>query len=413
MNFVRHSYGDECELLLKDLTGIIKEITVEEKEELIRSGVNYSEFISKEDVPSESMKKIFFSMLKWSKRKIATYVVKISEAIYNEKGKDLVLVSLARAGTPYGILIKRYLKLKYNVDIKHYSISIIRGKGIDYNALKYILKNNQSGNIQFVDGWTGKGSIIGELNNTIDKFNKEFNKKFNKNIDSSLAVVADPAKLCKFYGTREDIVIPNCCLNSTVSGLISRTVHNRKFIGEMDFHGAKTLDYLRSEDLSMYFIEEISNEFCSELVYNYDDTEGVLREGFEGEEEIAGNKAYGNDDEYSIDSIGIESKVTKYRSKYLNSCESLMEPIDKEYARTIAEEIRKIFNVKNINNIKLSIGESARVLLRRKARLVLVRDLEDKNIAHIIELAKEKDVEVVKYNTGSYRCMAIIEEEIK
>ncbi|WP_346870717.1 cysteine protease StiP domain-containing protein, partial [Clostridium sp. UBA5119] len=74
MNFVRHSYGDECELLLKDLTGIIKEITVEEKEELIRSGVNYSEFISKEDVPSESMKKIFFSMLKWSKRKIATYV---------------------------------------------------------------------------------------------------------------------------------------------------------------------------------------------------------------------------------------------------------------------------------------------------------------------------------------------------
>jgi hypothetical protein len=409
MNFVRHSYGDECEILLKDLTGIIEEITVEEKEELIRSGVNYSEFISKEDVPSESMKKIFFSMLKWSKRKIATYVVKISEAIYNEKGKDLVLVSLARAGTPYGILIKRYLKLKYNVDIKHYSISIIRGKGIDYNALKYILKNNQRGNIQFVDGWTGKGSIIGELNSNIDKFNKEF----NKNVDSSLAVVADPAKLCKFYGTREDIVIPSCCLNSTVSGLISRTVHNREFIGEMDFHGAKTLDYLRSEDLSMYFIDEISNEFCSELVDNYDDIEGVLREDFEGEEEIAGNKVYGNDDEYAIDNIGIESKVTKSRSKYLNGCESLMEPIEKEYARTIAEEIRQTFNVKSINNIKLSIGESARVLLRRKARLVLVRDLEDKNIAHIIELAKEKGVKVVKYNTGSYRCMAIIEEEIK
>jgi len=163
----------------------------------------------------------------------------------------------------------------------------------------------------------------------------------------------------------------------------------------------------------MYFIEEISNEFCSELVYNYDDTEGVLREDFEGEEEITGNKAYGNDDEYEIDSIGIEPKVTKSRIKCLNSCKSLMEPIDREYARTIAEEIRKIFNVKSINNIKLSIGESARVLLRRKARLVLVRDLEDKNIAHIIELAKEKDVEVVKYNTGSYRCMAIIEEEIK
>ena len=168
MKVVEHSYGKECEILLKDLTGVIKEITIEEKEELIRSGISYSEMISKEGIPSDEIKSIFFNMLKDSKRELAAYIGKISEEIYIAKGDNLVLVSLARAGTPYGILIKRYLKLRYNIDIKSYSVSIIRGKGIDFNALKYILKNNQRCNIQFVDGWTGKGSIIGELKKTID-----------------------------------------------------------------------------------------------------------------------------------------------------------------------------------------------------------------------------------------------------
>jgi hypothetical protein len=370
MKVVEHSYGKECEILLKDLTGIIKEITIEEKEELIRSGISYSEMISKEGIPSDEIKSIFFNMLKDSKRELAAYIGKISEEIYIAKGDNLVLVSLARAGTPYGILIKRYLKLRYNIDIKSYSVSIIRGKGIDFNALKYILKNNQHCNIQFVDGWTGKGSIIGELKKTIDEFNKEF----NESVDDSLAVVADPAKLCKIYGTRDDIVVPNCCLNSTVSGLISRTVNNPDFIGEEDFHGAKYLDYLKEEDLSMYFIDEISNEF-----------QGVIKEN-----------------QYNP----VEAEVAATN-------ETLTEVAIEGYAAASAEEIRQAFKVKSINSVKLSIGESARVLLRRKGRVVLVRDLEDKNVSHIIQLAKEKNVEILKYDTGSYRCMAIIEEEAK
>ena len=47
------------------------------------------------------------------------------------KGDSLVIVSLARAGTPIGVLIKRYLEKKYCVQLTHYSISIIRGRGID------------------------------------------------------------------------------------------------------------------------------------------------------------------------------------------------------------------------------------------------------------------------------------------
>lgn len=356
INLVKHSYNDDCIFLLKDLTNEIKEITIKEKEEFIREGVNYSEMISKENKPSEDVKNIFLNMLKRDKKLIAYYVVKISEIIYREKGNDLVIVSLARAGTPYGILIKKYLKFKYSVDIQHYSISIIRGKGIDVNALKYILDKHKEGKIQFVDGWTGKGSITNELAKSVSKFNYEN----NTNIDKSLAVISDPAKLCRICGTREDFGIATCCLNSTVSGLISRTIHNEKYIGKSDFHGAKTLYYLKENDYSQYFIDEIVKSFKEIQVYEND-----LK----------------------------------------------LEVEDKEYSIDMTNKIRKLYDVNNINNIKLSVGESARVLLRREPKIVLVKDKNDKNIEHIIKLAEEKGVEVIEYKFSDYNCISIIKEK--
>ena len=356
INLVRHSYKGDCIFLLKDLTDKIKEITIEEKEELIRSGVSYSEMISKESIPSKDIKNIFLNILNRDKKLIAYYVAKISEIIYRQKGNKLVIVSLARAGTPYGILIRKYLKLKYKVDIPHYSISIIRDKGIDSNALKYILSEHREANIQFVDGWTGKGSITKELNKSID----DFNNKNKTNIDSSLAVISDPAKLCKVCGTREDFGIATCCLNSTVSGLISRTIHNEKYIGKNDFHGAKTLYYLKDQDYSQYFIDEINNEF---------------------------NK------------INIDYKNL------------VLEIEDKEYSMKIVNKIRELYDVNNINNLILSVGELARVLLRRDPRVVLVKNKSDKNVEHIIKLAEEKGVKIIEYKDSDYNCISIINEK--
>lgn len=355
MNLVKHSYKDDCIFLLKDLTNDIKEITIKEKEELIRAGVSYSEMISKESKPSEDIKKIFFNMLERDKTLIAYYVAKISEIIYRQKGSDLVVVSLARAGTPYGILIKKYLKFKFNVNIPHYSVSIIRGKGIDYNALKYILKEHNTAEVQFVDGWTGKGSITKEL----DKSIKMFNEENNTNIDNSLAVISDPAKLCSVCGTRDDFGIATCCLNSTVSGLVSRTIHNEKYIGENDFHGAKTLYYLKEEDYSQGFINVVYEEFKN-IVINKED-------------------------------LSLEEK-------------------EKDYSTKITSKIRELYDINSINNIKLSVGESARVLLRRDPKVILVKDKSDKNVEHIIKLAQEKGVEVIEYKCSDYNCISIINE---
>lgn len=352
MNLVKHSYREEdCIFLLKDISDKVVEVTIEEKESLINQGVSYSEMLSKENHVDEKIKNLFEELVNDSARDIAKYVGSVAEKIYNLKGKDTVIVSLARAGSPFGILIKRYIKFRYKIDVPHYSVSIIRGKGIDFNALNYIVANNPNGKIQFVDGWTGKGSITKELHKTI----KIFNDKYGMNIDSNLAVIADPAKLSKISGTQKDINLPNCCLNSTVSGLISRTVHNKDIIGETDFHGAKYLDYLEEEDYSQFFIDSIEWQFTLE------------------DKDIS------------------ESKIVM------------------EYAPGVIEEIRSKYDVTDIHKIKLSIGEASRALLRRKTKLVLVKNFENKDVAHIIHMAKEKNIEVKEFKNSDYECVAIIE----
>ena len=47
--------------------------------------------------------------------------------------------------------------------------------------------------------------------------------------------------------------------------------------------------------------------------------------------------------------------------------------------------------------------------LRRKTKLVLVKDFENKDVAHIIHMAKEKAIEVKEFKNSDYECVAIIE----
>ena len=78
--------------------------------------------------------------------------------------------------------------------------------------MNYILAEHDSTNIQFVDGWVGKGAIFQQLKEALNDYPE---------VNSSIAVLADPAMLTSLAGTHEDILIPSSCLNSTVSGLIN------------------------------------------------------------------------------------------------------------------------------------------------------------------------------------------------
>lgn len=352
------SYSPEDVIfLLKDISGLIAEQGNEEREKAIQAGTHYSEMLPIEYRPTEDYIKLFYDSLSKFARKIAIAVGTVSEVILKRKGKNIVLVSLARAGTPAGILIKRYIKHRYDIDLPHYSISIIRGKGIDENAIRYILASHPENAIQFVDGWTGKGAITNELN----KACSDYKKGHNIELDSELAVIADPGHCTSIFGTREDFLIPSACLNATVSGLVSRTVHRKGIINENDFHGVKFYRELMDEDVSNLFVDTVSKEY--QFVQ----------------------------DEVKKSVIDISSKSVEVSWLGMKD----------------VEKIRKEFDISSVHFIKPGIGETTRVLLRRIPWKILIRK-DAKNIQHILQLANERHVPVETYNLSAYQCCGII-----
>ena len=350
---------DDAIFLLKDISDVIQEQGNEEREDIMQNGGHYSEMLPIEYIPTEEYMNIFYKTLEDTKEKMAKATRILSELIYREKGENVVLVSLARAGIPIGVLVKRYIKFKYNIEVSHYAISIIRGKGIDENALKYILNHHREEDIQFIDGWTGKGTINGVLTKSLENFYHKYNIK----ISERLAVLADPAHCVELYGTREDFLIPSACLNSTVSGLVSRTVLRDDLIGESDFHGGKFYKEWISKDLSNSFVDTISESFSDILVE---------------ENEI----------------INLDRKVYNKGIKEVN-------------------EIKEKYNISSVNLIKPSVGETTRVLLRRVPWKILVNDLDNPNLKHILLLAKDKKVPIEVYKDMSYSCCGLIKSKRK
>ncbi|MGK0467837.1 cysteine protease StiP family protein [Clostridium sp.] len=368
------SYSKEDVIfLLKDISNLIVEQDNEFRETAIQSGTHYSEMLPIEYTPSKEYMDIFYSTLQGSKIKLATLVAILTDKIIAARDENIVLVSLARAGTPIGILIKRYMQFKYNVSPAHYGISIIRDKGIDKNALMHIFKNHHSSDIQFIDGWTGKGVI----QHTLTKACKELYEDFNITLNSNLAVLSDPAYCTLIYGTREDFLIPSACLNSTVSGLVSRTVLNDKYIGKDDFHGAKFYSELAPVDVSNFYIDEICDCFK-------DIDEKYL-------------SSLVNTENASEVATDIDFTSTSLNCKGLKDIQSIKEK----------------FNINNINLIKPGIGETTRVLLRRIPWKILIDSFNNPNLKHILKLAEEKSIPVEIYTDMCYSCCGIIKSKEK
>lgn len=350
---MRSSYKDEdVTLLLKDITGLIKPQPTEERERLIQAGKHYSEMLPVEYVPTQRYMEVYKEALEKYARPTALAVGRLSDKIIQVRGKDVVLVSLARAGTPIGILVKHFIRQRYQLNVPHYSISIIKGRGIDNNAMKYLLGQYQPHQILFVDGWIGKGAILEELRKDMEAY---------KGVSPDIAVVADPANVTDLCGTHEDILIPSSCLNCTVSGLVSRTFLRDDIIGPDDFHGAVYYGELADSDLSYEFINAI--ERCFEM----------------------GNR---------------DGQATAL------SGEKIVDGCGADEVRALA----KVFNVSDINLIKPGIGETTRVLLRRVPWKVLIDDRYKDNaeLGHIIRLAEEKNVPVESYPLRHYKCCGII-----
>lgn len=350
--------GDDVILLLKDVTGQVAERDAALREREIQAGRHYSEDLPIEKPPSEAYMRVFDRLLDAKSRQVALYTGILTRLVAARFQRP-VLLSLVRAGVPCGILMRRYARRELGLDMPHYGISIIRGKGLDANALCHVLERHPGCTPVFVDGWTGKGMITRQLEESCAAFNRER----HAGVLPHLAVLADPAHSCDCFATREDFINPSCCLNSTVCGLISRTVHNRDLTGPGDFHGVRIYREFAGIDQTARYLDLVSGFFPA------------IRE-----EALAGACA---PEDAAPDWLGMRA----------------------------VHEIGAAFGVDDINRIKPSIGETTRVLLRRVPGRILLREPDHPDVEHITLLAREKNVPVTVYTDMPYLCCGLIADK--
>ncbi|WP_336086342.1 phosphoribosyltransferase [Nocardia sp. SSK8] len=350
--------------LLKDLSDVDLEADVAERERRIQAGLaHYAESLPVEFQPDAEYRELFDRVLAESAERLALAVATLAELVVAERGEDIVLVSLARAGTPVGVLMRRWLASgigRRALTVPHYAVSIVRARGIDAAALDYLAHHHDPSSIVFVDGWTGKGAITRELTEALDAYHAAGGARFN----DELAVLADPGNCVRTYGTRDDFLIASACLNSTVSGLVSRTVLNDTLIGPGEFHGAKFYRELAHADVSNRLIDSVTAAF------------DTIRE------QVPGAVAAIRESDRTPDWSGWAS----------------------------VERVRAEYGISTVNFVKPGVGETTRVLLRRVPWRVLVRDADAPEHAHIRLLAAARNVPVEVVPDLAYSCMGLIKE---
>ncbi|EXJ14753.1 cysteine protease StiP family protein [Imhoffiella purpurea] len=331
---------EDVQFLLKTID--VDPIEVAEKERLIQSGQrHYSEMLSRESLPSARYLEVFHRALAMGLEPMARGVLDLAAILAARRPDEISLVSLARAGTPVGVALKHVLSEHFGRASEHYSISIIRDRGIDRNALRYILERagRDPAGVLFVDGWTGKGVIARELRRALADFERDHGVR----LDPALYALTDLAGV-GVAPSDADYLIPSSILNATMSGLVSRSILNER-IGPDDFHGCVYYREFADADLSIWFIEQLLAE-----------ARRLIAEG------------------YAPDDRPVDPAKARARST------------------AMLEAVRAAFGIRDENFIKPGIGEATRVLLRRVPERILIRDPEAPEVAHLLELAREKDV---------------------
>ncbi len=351
--------ADDVEFLLKPM--VIQDTPIHEKEALIQSGKkHYSQLLTHESLPPEHYLPLFYQALALNQKRMAEHLLILAKSILANRPDGIVLVSLARAGTPVGVLLKHVLKRYFNIEASHYSISIIRDVGIDQNALRHILQNHQPNSLVFVDGWTGKGVIARQLAASL----QAFAISEGISIPADLYVLTDLSGSAAVAASSEDYLIPSCILNATVSGLVSRSIYDPDTTAATDFHGCVYYREFEQHDLSRYFIDTIL--FCVEQIW---------RGGFATFEVC------------SQDRLQLQ-----------------------EISQALLQWITEHYEIAQHNYIKPGIGEATRVLLRREARVLLLQDIDCEATLHLRWLAKARAIPIDIFPELPYRAVALIKE---
>ncbi|MBA4162004.1 MAG: hypothetical protein C0515_08000 [Novosphingobium sp.] len=330
-------------------------MSVAEKEALLRSGKrHYSEVLSAEAPPSAAYLAAYQAALEYNGARLAGDIKSLAAVLAERpaSGAGLALVSFARAGTPIGVLLLRELA-RLGKAAQHFSVSIVRDRGIDPAALDHVLARHAPGDVVFIDGWTGKGTISRELRGSVDLP--------RLGVEPYLVVVADPGGQAELAATGEDYLIPSGILNGIVSGLVSRSA----IVPELapgQFHACRMLHELAPHDLSRAFVDQIDalvRELPRCLPAMWSDAARALRHA---------------------------------------ACQRLV-------ARMMADHA-----ITDVNRIKPGLAEATRAVLRRQPRALLIAEGgADGALDHLLLLCGERQVPVTRVgDLEGYRAVALL-----
>ncbi|MDR1309898.1 MAG: cysteine protease StiP family protein [Deltaproteobacteria bacterium] len=364
--------GEDVTFLLKVID--LEPLDLETRERLIQSGrSHYSEMIGREEPPDGQYLGVFREALGRNARRLAGDLLSLAQAVKDRpaagpppggdgQGGDLALVSIARSGTPVGVVLARILRELLDTPVTHYSISVIRDKGADPRALDHVLSLHAPGRVVFVDGWTGKGVIARELARSVEAYNLAR----GTGLDPGLAVITDLCGQARWAAGTDDYLIPSCLLNGVVSGLISRTIHGPGLTGPSDFHGCLFYRDLAPHDLSLWLADRLMAEARALHVAGG----GLPRRA------------------------GPASPPDLARAR--------------EASQAFMAWAEGRFGLADPNHLKPGLGEATRVLLRRSPELLMVRDPGDPDVRHALILARRRRTAVEVRPDLPYRAAALI-----
>jgi len=348
---------EDTVFLLKPMQ--LETVDVAAKERLIQSGQrHYSEMLTPERAPGPRYLELFEALTERYAARLAAEILALARHLATTRPRQITVVSLARAGTPIGALLARALRGLGRSEVRHYSISIIRDRGVDENALAFILRREQRDpdGLAFVDGWTAKGVITEELQRALQRWNASQPER----LDEALHVVSDIGGTADIAATYDDYAIPSGILNATVSGLTSRSILNAA-IGPQDFHGCVFYQEFAPQDRSVWFLDRVAEHFTT------------------------------------VEAESVRSDRDEQQERRRAMKEFLL-------------RLHRRYRISDRNFVKPGVAEATRVLLRRVPGLLLLKDPAHPDVAHLHWLVGEKQVPVVIDPAMPIQAAALIKE---
>ena len=163
-----------------------------------------------------------------------------------------------------------------------------------------------------------------------------------------LLVLSDPANVAELAATREDLLLPHAAFNATVSGLLSRTF----LVPGQAQHAAVAWTHLAHLDRTGAYLD-------------------------------------------ALEAASLAARPIPLAPRL--SFDPLPETL----------RLAAPYSGGDPHKIKPSVGEATRVLLRRLPKALLVRDLTDPEVAHLLQLAAGANIPVHSVPTLPYRALAV------